>query len=79
MSNQKLIDMIAERYFEKPQNKRNVRPIGNGNTLSDSELLAKMFASKNGKIIRNLWDGNIEGHNNDDSSADMALANHLAY
>lgn len=79
MSNQKLIDMIAERYFEKPQNKRNVRLIGNGNTLSDSELLAKMFASKNGKIIRNLWDGNIEGHNNDDSSADMALANHLAY
>ena len=78
MSNQKLIDMIAERYFDKPQNK-NVQPIGNHNTLNDSELLAKMFASKKGLVIKNLWDGNIESHNNDDSSADMALANHLAY
>lgn len=78
MSNQKLINMIADQYFKKPRN-INVQHSGTNNTFSDSELLAKMFASKNGAAIKNLWDGNLGNHNNDDSSADMALANHLAY
>ncbi len=45
----------------------------------DAMLLEKMFASKNGHKIRALYDGNITGHNGDESSADMALCSHLAF
>ena len=48
-------------------------------TLTDSELLDKMFASKNGRTIHELWDGNKTKYNNDDSSADAALCMHLAF
>ena len=49
------------------------------NSLSDSELLSKMFAAKNGAAIRALWNGDISTYGNDDSRADSALCAHLAY
>ncbi len=45
--------------------------------LSDSELLEKMFNSKSGSRIRNLWDG--ESPHKSPSESDMALMGHLAY
>lgn len=48
-------------------------------TADDSLILEKMFSSKNGAKIKALYDGDTTGHNEDDSSADMALCNHLAF
>ena len=48
-------------------------------TLSDADLLAKMFASKNGEKVQNLYNGNLSAHKNDSSSGDSALCNHLAF
>jgi hypothetical protein len=45
----------------------------------DAELLEQMFSSKHGEAIQRLWEGDISDYSDDDSSADLALCNHLAY
>lgn len=47
--------------------------------LEDEKLLRKMFGSKNGSDIEKLWNGDISGHKDDESAADMALCAHLAF
>lgn len=48
-------------------------------TESDTELLAKMLSAKNGGDVAALYSGNVSSYNNDASSADIALCNHLAF
>ena len=45
----------------------------------DKELWDKMFKSQNGDKIISLFNGDTSGYDNDDSRADLALCNHLAY
>lgn len=45
--------------------------------LSNAELWVKMFNAKNGAAIESLYRGDLI--NNDHSSSDMALCNHLAF
>jgi predicted P-loop ATPase len=47
--------------------------------LLDDELLTKMFKSKNGEEIKELYNGTIESYDGDASKADMALLSHLAF
>ena len=47
--------------------------------LTDTQVLDKMFASKGGKDIKALFDGDASKHENDMSRADMALLSHLAF
>src|SRR3990167_7367741 len=47
--------------------------------MSDDVVLKKMFASKNGQKIKQLFDGDVSQHNNDVSGADFALCAHLAF
>lgn len=47
--------------------------------LNDEELLQKMLSSKGGDKIKALLDGDTSGHGGDDSAADLALCNHLAF
>lgn len=47
--------------------------------FDDDELLQKMLASANGNKIRALLDGDTSGHGDDDSAADIALCNYLAF
>lgn len=47
--------------------------------LSDEQLLAKMFGSKNGADIQKLYMGDTSDYNNDESSADSALCHHFAF
>ena len=47
--------------------------------ISSSNLLYKMINSAAGTAIRALWDGDINAYGNDQSRADIALMNHLAY
>lgn len=46
---------------------------------SPDELLAVMFAAKNGSAIRALWEGDTSAYGGDDSRADAALLAHLAF
>ena len=50
-----------------------------GEEIPDEELKRKMFSSKNGQKIKQLFDGNISDYNDDYSSADFALCSHLAF
>ena len=50
-----------------------------GNSFSEQELINKMLESRSGTAIQRLLNGDISGHNNDSSSADMALCGHLAF
>jgi hypothetical protein len=47
--------------------------------LSDGELIAKAKAASNGAKFSRLWDGNLTDYNGDDSRADQALCNMLAF
>lgn len=62
----------AEKPAERPGEAAEV-------TETDAELLEKAFASSRGAEIRKLWSGDISGHNNDHSAADLALVRDLAY
>lgn len=48
-------------------------------SLSDEDVLERMFSSKHGSTIKELYEGNIAPYGGDESSADMALCNHLAF
>jgi hypothetical protein len=48
-------------------------------SLTDADLLERMFASAGGGAIRSLYGGSILGHNGDPSRADLALCDHLAW
>ncbi len=48
--------------------------------LDDRDLWEVMFNNPvNGRDIQRLYNGDISGHDNDDSRADLALCSHLAY
>ncbi len=47
--------------------------------LDEDKITSVMFSSSNGVKAKKLWDGDISIHNNDASSADMALCCMLAF
>lgn len=47
--------------------------------LSDSELWERMFSSEHGREIQALYNGDISGHDNDDSRADLAMCSILVW
>ena len=47
--------------------------------LSDDEIIERASKAANGAKFESLWSGDTSGHNDDDSSADLALCNHLAF
>ncbi|PGZ56825.1 DNA primase [Bacillus cereus] len=76
------LKVIFQKYIEKKEvptapKTPSFSKKSNINTLSDSELWERMFNSKNGGDIKDLFQGMLI--NNDHSSTDMALANHLAF
>ena len=53
---------------------------GTSGSQSNSELWERMFSNaENGSEIKALYSGDISAYNGDDSAADLALCNHLAY
>jgi hypothetical protein len=48
-------------------------------TLADGELLARAFAAVNGTELQRLLAGDLNGHGNDHSAADLAAASKLAF
>ena len=75
------IDAFLLEHFP-PESKSKPNPSRNGNGAwhpSDDELLEKAFAAKNGDKLKRLFAGDTSEHNDDDSAADLALCNHLAF
>lgn len=63
-----------------PDRKKEVRSAVRGPAnLSDQEILTRAFGASNGEAFRALWNGDTSAHGGDDSAADLALCNHLAY
>lgn len=48
-------------------------------SISDGDILNKMFTAKNGDKIKAIYDGDISSFKNDESSADASICSHLAF
>ena len=76
---------VLEKYMVRPQQESGALPwdgvIGGGQPLdlSDQELLEKARSAKNGAAFSLLWAGDTGAYRGDDSAADMALCNQLAF
>jgi NrS-1 polymerase HBD domain len=74
------LDDLCRRLW--PPKQRRTLPVPTPGTSAipdDQSLLTRMFRSKHGDAIRRLWDGDTSAHGNDQSAADLALCNHLAF
>lgn len=67
------------RIFGEPKDKVLVATHLSAVPQNDQELLAKIFASKNGAKIKSLWSGDTRAYNHNDSCADLALCDQLAF
>jgi replicative DNA helicase len=82
------VKSLINRYFteKKATPEKKPEPAAQKNTpkpaessISDSDLLQKMFNSAKGDDITALWSGDMAAYGNDHSRATLALINHLAY
>ena len=80
------IKIIYDKYLLKETNKNLNTPPSRSPTKvflnqanTDFEILEKMFSSRHGREIRELYEGNISAYGDDWSRADLALCSHLAY
>lgn len=48
-------------------------------TADDNELLSRILQSRNGEAFAGLWAGDTSAHDGDESAADLALCNYLAF
>ena len=55
------------------------KPVANPPNLDDVELLDKARRARNGADFDRLWAGDASGHGGDESAADLALCNVLAF
>jgi NrS-1 polymerase HBD domain len=65
---------------EPPQHKSNGHAGNGSGPLTDEEVLRRCRENRStGEKFRRLWSGDTSGHNQDDSSADLALCNYLRF
>ena len=73
---------LEQLYFEifkvEKELQRAERPASD-NEMTDDALILKATLAKNGNEFKALWDGSTLGYNGDDSAADMAFMNMLAF
>ncbi len=77
--NGELTDLYQEWFKPKPKRVTVTTDRSATSLPSDHELLAAMFRAQNGPQIIALWNGDTSAHSSDDSAADLALCNHLAW
>lgn len=76
------ISAVHTKYIAKPQTETTQARTGYPqaiNCTSDTNLITKIAESKQGVDFQTLWIGDTSKYNGDDSSADMALCNILAF
>lgn len=82
---QPAIDRFCRLVFANKQ----AKPSSNGNArkptiteedgITDDMILARARAASKGEVFDALWRGDTSTHSGDDSAADLALCNHLAF
>jgi hypothetical protein len=75
---QKALDAIRAKMFPARE-KRQRQSTGEGFPGNDRELLERMSAASNGSAIEPLYGGDTNGLAGNDSAADLALCDHLAF
>lgn len=82
---QEKIDELLKKYFDKPKEEpiqQPTNPIEEHNPpprLTDGQVILKAKLSASGRKFDDLFNGSTLGYNGDDSAADMALMNMLAF
>jgi hypothetical protein len=77
---QSQLETVLTRVFGEPKPAAPRRPpAGGGFSGDDRELIEKACRARNGAKFERLWNGDVSGHNDDDSAADMALCGLLAF
>lgn len=81
-ADQNAIDEVHHKYIARPKDGPE-QTAGGQQTLTldltDEQVLERARAAKNGALFTRLWNGDISAYNGDDSRADMALCNMLAF
>lgn len=81
-SRQKQLLALHREFFPKHYQQPSVQPSAQLSAdipQDDNKLWDILFDTKNGEAIRSLFNGNLSGHSDDHSGADLALCNHLAW
>jgi hypothetical protein len=76
------IEILSIGGYPWGKEKKESTPVPNTSvhiTMDDKDIVSKMFSSKNGDKLRALYNGDLSNHNNDQSSADVALCSSLAF
>jgi hypothetical protein len=75
------IDAFLSEHFPPKSESQSNSENGNGAAWhpSDDGVLEKAFAAKNGKKVKNLFDGDMSEYNGDESRADYGLCHKLAF
>ncbi len=79
---QAALDWLNERFMESTGSspvEAKGKPAADPLDLDDAALLAKARNAKNGAEFERLWAGDTSAHGGDDSAADLALCNLLAF
>lgn len=81
IENQPALDYLCSDLLKRDEKPAEVdHPAAPLTNLSAQQILDRAFASpKVGFKIQSLYNGDLSGHSNDHSSADLALCNHLAF
>lgn len=72
---------IHAQYIAPPERPQPARtsPRGTDVRHEDRDVLEAMWRSEKASEVRSLWEGDTSAHKGDHSSADLALASHLAW
>lgn len=76
---QKEINALWSEYFAERAEQPKPAPTSQTPSASVAELLGIAFRARNGSKIKRLFDGDTSAHGDDDSAADLALCNLLAF
>lgn len=68
---------LVKRYFSKASTREKEAP--SANAMTDDELMSRIRRSTQCSLFDSLWDGDTSAHNGDESAADLALCNILAF
>lgn len=70
---------LVKRYFSKASTGEKKQEAASAVTLTDEELMSRIRKSKQGQLFDQLWSGDTSSQSGDDSAADLALCNILAF
>lgn len=70
---------LVKRYFSKASTGEKKQEAPSANAMTDDELMSRIRKSTQGFLFESLWDGDTSSYNGDDSAADLALCNILAF